>query len=144
MVYLGIAATALIFLSVVIVDTTLCTPRRREFWNSPAVIKRCEEEGFYAVVQGPFNILIDFYILYLPIPVLLKLQLRKKKKIGVTSIFMTGSMYDYAVPLLISMSETDWAGSSACLASVLSLIYRVKLITSPDIEWNKSIVNLLR
>ena len=45
---------------------------------------------------------------------------------------------------MIVPSETDSETFSACLASILSLVYRVKLIVSPDIEWNKSIVNLLK
>ena len=99
MIYLGITVITLIFISVIVVATTLCAPRHGEYWDSPAVASRCGKEGVYAVIQGPFNILIDFYILYLPIPILYKLQLQKKKKIGIMAIFMTGSMYGFLMTL---------------------------------------------
>ena len=36
--------------------------------------------------------LLDFYIFYLPIPMVLELQMGQKQKIGVMAIFMTGLM----------------------------------------------------
>lgn len=44
----------------------------------------------YGVAQGTINLLSDFYLLVVPIPAVLALQLPKKKKIGVIAIFMTG------------------------------------------------------
>ena len=45
-----------------------------------------------ADVQASFNIASDIYLLCIPIPVVSRLQLSKKKKVGVSAIFMTGSL----------------------------------------------------
>ena len=89
MVYLGIAISTLLFLATQIAATVLCTPRRGQDWSSPSVVARCMKDVPFAVVRGSINVLIDFYILYLPIPILWKLQLRSRKKIGVIVIFTT-------------------------------------------------------
>lgn len=44
------------------------------------------------LVIGYFNILSDVYILLLPIFGVISLQLPRRRKIGVTFIFMTGSL----------------------------------------------------
>lgn len=44
----------------------------------------------YGVVQGIFGLVTDFYLLFIPVPAVLSLQLPTRKKIGVIAIFMTG------------------------------------------------------
>ena len=35
---------------------------------------------------------LDFYLLYLPLPIVWKLQMERKRKLGVITIFLTGLM----------------------------------------------------
>ena len=42
------------------------------------------------ITQGAINVVSDFYIFCLPIPVVWKLQMPRKKKIGVFAVFVTG------------------------------------------------------
>jgi len=91
-IYVGIAWATVISLTTVIAAAALCSPRRGEAFNSIMVTQRCPHQEIWAVVQGTLNVLLDFYILYLPIPVIWKLQLGKNRKIGVLGIFMTGLM----------------------------------------------------
>ena len=93
MVYFGIIWTTLISLTSIIVASALCTPRKHELFSSLSVAERCTHEETWAVVQGVLNVCLDFYILYLPIPMVWKLQLGLQRKIGVMAIFMTGFMY---------------------------------------------------
>ncbi|KAI4130646.1 MAG: hypothetical protein LQ338_001623 [Usnochroma carphineum] len=89
-VYVGMLwATAVSGLSIIIAGA-LCAPRSGESFNSLQVIQRCSHQGTWAVVQGSMNVALDFFILYIPIPMVWKLQLGRKKKWGVTAIFMTG------------------------------------------------------
>ncbi|KAL9604094.1 MAG: hypothetical protein Q9219_000682 [cf. Caloplaca sp. 3 TL-2023] len=67
------------------------------------------------MAQGAINIATDFYILLLPIPGVLQLQLPLKRKIGICAIFMTGSL--------------------ACLASVMGLYYRTQIDRFSDVTW---------
>ena len=41
-------------------------------------------------VQAGINIFSDFYLLFIPVPVIWKLQLSIPRKIGIIAIFMTG------------------------------------------------------
>ncbi|KAL8750452.1 MAG: hypothetical protein Q9184_006422 [Pyrenodesmia sp. 2 TL-2023] len=63
--------------------------------------------------QASFNIASDIYLLCLPLPVVSKLQLPRKKKIGVMAIFMTG----------------------AVICSILNLYYRVLNGRTLDVSW---------
>ena len=56
---------------------------------------------------GIVNIIFDWYVLILPIPAILALQLSTAKKVGVLLIFLTGGL--------------------ACIASIISTVIRFKL-----------------
>ena len=88
----GIAWTALISMVSIFVDCALCAPRPGESWGSSVVAKSCAKMGIWAVVQEALFVALDFYISFLPIPIVLKLQMSFKKKFGVLAIFMTGMM----------------------------------------------------
>lgn len=88
----GIICTVMINITTIIVDVALCAPRQGESFSSLSSIQRCTHLQTWAVVQGSLNILLDFYIVYLPVPVVWSLHLYAKKKIGVLAIFMTGLM----------------------------------------------------
>lgn len=91
-IYVGIIWTTLMSLTSVVVVAALCSPRRREAFNNIMVAQRCRDLNTWSIIQSSLNVLLDFYILYLPIPVVWKLQLGKRRKIGVLGIFMTGLM----------------------------------------------------
>ena len=90
--YIGIIWAIIISSASLIIAGALCAPRQGESFSSVMVAERCTHEDIWAVVQGTLNMLLDFYIFYLPIPMVLKLQMGRKKKIGVMAIFMTGLM----------------------------------------------------
>ncbi len=92
MIYGGVVWATIISLTSVVVAGALCAPRSGESFGSMAVAKRCTHEDIWAVVQGSLTVVLDFYILYLPIPIVWKLQMGLKKRIGVIAIFMTGFM----------------------------------------------------
>lgn len=77
-----------------IVDSiVLCAPRGKgEVFGSVSLAKRCGTEGTFAVAQGGLIMVLDLYILCLPMPLLSGLKLGKKSKVGVMAIFMTGSV----------------------------------------------------
>jgi hypothetical protein len=93
MVYFGIMWTTVIPLTSIIVASALCAPRKHESFGSFSLLNRCAQTKTWAVVQGVLNVCLDFYILYLPIPLVWKLQMEIQRKLGVMAIFMTGFMY---------------------------------------------------
>ncbi|MCJ1346583.1 hypothetical protein MMC31_004801, partial [Peltigera leucophlebia] len=90
-------------------------------------------------VQGIFNIVSDFYVLVLPLPVVWKLQLPLRKKIAVSAVFMTGLL---SVPLNLNpgLCITTYRSYRACGASSLGLYYRILL--SNDSDWTRHEVGL--
>lgn len=91
-IYVGIVWATLISLVTVVIATALCSPRKGEAFNNIMVAQRCHHLQSWAVAQGALNVLLDFYILYLPIPVVWKLQLGRNRRVGVLGVFMTGLM----------------------------------------------------
>lgn len=67
----------------------LCSPKvgRPWDWTTAAKCSRC---AIFGVVLGVANLALDIFLLILPMPIILSLQLSAKKKIGVLAIFMVG------------------------------------------------------
>ena len=91
-VYLGVVWATMVSLTSILVATILCTPRKGESFTSPMVLARCTKQYTWAVVQGVCSMCLDFYLLYLPLPIVWKLHMERKRKLGVMTIFLTGLM----------------------------------------------------
>lgn len=89
-IYFGIACTFIVYMTTAITATALCAARKGESWPVALLSSRCSKAMAMTYIQGIFNVVSDFYVLILPIPVVWKLQLPLRKKIGVCAIFMTG------------------------------------------------------
>ena len=92
LIYLGITWNTVITLTTIIVTAALCVPKPGESFSSIVVARRCSHDNTWSVVQGVLFMLLDFYILGLPLPIVRKLQMSQKRKTGVIAIFMTGLM----------------------------------------------------
>jgi hypothetical protein len=90
LIYFGLVVTFLVYLGTTVATGAFCIPRPGESWFGAVISLRCSKGLFMAFVQGIFNVISDFYILVIPVPVVLKLQLPLRKKIGVCAIVMTG------------------------------------------------------
>ena len=93
MIYLGIAWTTLITLVSIIVAAALCTPRHGESFGDVPVAERCSKETTWALIGGVSDVVVDLFIIYLPIPMLWKLNMGLQRKIGIMAIFLTGFVY---------------------------------------------------
>ena len=89
-IIIGIIFAFVIYILIFIpLMASLCAPHVGQEWDL-MVLKKCRRALAFGVVQATTNLIIDLYILALPIPVVLQLQLPTKKKIGILAIFMTG------------------------------------------------------
>lgn len=77
------------FVVMVPVVGTLCAPHIGHKWNF-LVLLSCRKTLTYGVVLAVSNLILDLFILILPIPAIVQMQLPKNKKMGVLAIFMTG------------------------------------------------------
>ena len=92
LVIIGMCWATVVTATSIIIAGALCAPRPRESFASLSLLSRCQRQKTWAVIQGASNVLLDFYILYLPLPLIWGLNLSMKRKLGVTGIFMTGFM----------------------------------------------------
>lgn len=67
-----------------------------------------------ALAASIVNLVSDIYLLALPLPLVLKLQLSNKKKTGLVAIFMTGILY--FGPILVSHLGLTFLTGPACPA----------------------------
>ena len=68
-----------------------CVPRAGEMYVQSVNSDRCSQTARNFVKgEGVINVFSDFYLLLVPIPAVLSLQLPLRKKIGVIAWLMTG------------------------------------------------------
>ncbi|CAD6442075.1 0de9d5bd-53e4-4820-bcb1-d4ed5f30df0c [Sclerotinia trifoliorum] len=116
-VYFGFAADFAIYMVNVPVLAYFCAPRPGGSWDTPDTLAKCARIEPLAIVQGACNILLDIYILLLPVQPIVKLQMPTKSKLNVLAVFTTGIF--------------------ALVASCVSLYYRYELTYGPDVNWNE-------
>ena len=85
---LGIAVNGLFYVATVVYFLSLCIPKPGGSWS----LTKCGRTVKMPNIQCAFGLASDLYIFILPLPVLLKMQMPLKKKIGVVATFSTGLM----------------------------------------------------
>lgn len=91
-IYFGAVIVGCFYLACTVAHIVFCIPRSHEDWLSPTVATRCQRANVFATVRRVFNLISDLYIFILPLPVLSRLQMSFKRKLGITAIFLTGLM----------------------------------------------------
>ena len=103
-----------------------CSPRRK-LWD-PTIHGHCISSNGFGVSSGALNVISDFSILLLPLPLIWRLQMPINKKISVTVVFGFGLF--------------------GCIISVLRLIYSVDLLHeisgTPTFQVTEDKIGLLR
>ncbi|KAI8961538.1 hypothetical protein F5Y11DRAFT_325635 [Daldinia sp. FL1419] len=116
-VYLWIVAAfvAAWFISSVVVSIVQCTPI--EFaWDTSIPGGFCINYGLLVLIAGVINVITDFVILALPVPMILRLQVSKQKRTQLVFTFATGS--------------------SACIVSIIRLAYSLVVSSTSDVSWD--------
>ncbi|KAI1477934.1 hypothetical protein K445DRAFT_307757 [Daldinia sp. EC12] len=102
-------------ISSTVVSIFQCTPI--EFaWDTSIPGGFCINYGVLVLVAGVINVITDFVILALPIPMILRLQVTKQKRFQLVFIFATGS--------------------SACIVSIIRLAYSLVVSSTADVSWD--------
>ncbi|KAF2635620.1 hypothetical protein P280DRAFT_473719 [Massarina eburnea CBS 473.64] len=119
LVFVGIVVTGVFYLYSAIYYGVACGPKGgvdRLSYLAGMAGKSCHNPtGFIQInniLQGAFNVFSDFYILFIPIPAIVKLHLPLQRKLAVLMIFLTGS--------------------AACAMSILALKYRTTIYKTQD------------
>ncbi|KAF1976198.1 hypothetical protein BU23DRAFT_42945 [Bimuria novae-zelandiae CBS 107.79] len=120
MCWVGIVTTFIFYAANFAIQVASCRPRggtdrvsflagmaSRECAGSDSLIQKM------SLGTAVFGLVSDIYILIIPLPAVRKLNIRKKKKAGVYVIFSSGAL--------------------ACLASILSLSFRIRSYGTTDL-----------
>ena len=91
LIFIGIAFHLILYTTSFVLEFVFCYPRRGQSFLTSFTAPRCAGNAAeLGIAQGVGNIIGDFGLLLTPVPVIWKLQLSFKKKVGVTAMFMTG------------------------------------------------------
>lgn len=90
MIWGGIGACVLFYIIAIAVVLSYCTPATRILPTSPDVLICGQKQLNVSVGMGVFSTITDFYVLTIPISLVVELRLPLKRKFGVSAIFLTG------------------------------------------------------
>ena len=85
-VWFGLAWTFLIYWIGVPLATYFCAPHIGMAWESET---KCRKETIYGVIQGVLSVVLDLYIFFLPIPIVLRLHMSLKRRLSILAVFGT-------------------------------------------------------
>ena len=85
-------ATVLYWVAVIVLTAVFCIPFEAN-WNPTIPGAKCGDIHKSGISTGTFNLVLDFAVMCLPIPVLWNLQLILRKKIALVFIFGIGFLY---------------------------------------------------
>ena len=117
----------------------ICLPSSKGSWAESQT--KCGKTSVYCYVQGPAAVIFDLFMFHLPTSVIVHLHKPLRRKIGVLAIFMTG--HDGST---VSRNPVPWENEycslegCAVVASIVGLVFRVKLIHDLDSTWASYIV----
>ncbi|GFF33521.1 hypothetical protein IFM61606_01907 [Aspergillus udagawae] len=114
----GLLFTFVLYWPGVGLESYYAAPHIGETWEDLLINKRPEHLIYWGVVQGTLSVVLDIYIFILPLPLLSKLQLPRKKRWQLLIIFSTAMM--------------------GIIASVIALVFRIRLLTTTDTTFTQS------
>jgi len=106
--YLVMAVAVCWFVSVFLEQMLLCRPLAFN-WNPSIEGGRCANRPAAYLAAGIINLLTDLMVLCLPVPMVWKLQLSKRKKLALSSVFGVGFTYVFGPPVMIEIRRTPLA-----------------------------------
>lgn len=114
-----------------------CTPRSK-IWDKE-IPGRCVDRSKLFTSSGIFNTVTDVIILLIPVKVVWKLQIDKKRKLGIILVFTVGSTYVVQLvtitPSIIGIQLLTV--HRAPVFSIVGLVVRLKISNSPDATYNQ-------
>ncbi|MCJ1400967.1 hypothetical protein MMC11_004178 [Xylographa trunciseda] len=106
-VWIGATVSAIFYITVTITAFVMNSPWPGESFLDDILSWHYLEFAQFSIPTGVIGMLVDWYLLILPIPAVLTLNVSMAKKFGILIIFMTGGL--------------------AAIASTVSLYYRIQL-----------------
>ncbi|KAF8244077.1 hypothetical protein K440DRAFT_663704 [Wilcoxina mikolae CBS 423.85] len=106
-----------------------------------AFLHRIVSMGKTVYLIYSFNAVIDVIIFLVPIPMILKVQLRKKEKIIVVGLFLVGGIAVIAAIIRAALTvthgnnpDTTWAGADLLLAATIEVLLSIICCSVPALK----------
>ena len=113
------------------------------FWTPLATYPHhCIDEGLYMMSFGIITVFLDFFLLFLPIPIVWGLQLPRKQRIAVCCLFFIGfivciagiiQIY-YVDRALVKSYDETWEGWPLWVASAVEVDLGILCVSVPAIR----------
>lgn len=87
----GVTFSFLFYCTTMIISAVMCAPAVGHPWDLTVGVK-CGDFLILGLLLAVVNLVLDLFLLILPIPVIVALQLSVKKKIGILAMFIVGSL----------------------------------------------------
>ncbi|KAK7699612.1 hypothetical protein SLS64_011566 [Diaporthe eres] len=88
-IWIGLATCSIFYIVTFFIDVFRCKPVEAA-WN-PAVNGTCLSYAAFPWATGVFNVVSDFYILLLPLPIIFKMHMPLARRLRIASIFGLGT-----------------------------------------------------
>ncbi|KAG8156273.1 hypothetical protein KVR01_013852 [Diaporthe batatas] len=89
---LAIAFSALVYIPHLILVIVFQAPRAGESWSDPGTNGRTRKMTYYAPIHGVCEVILNIWMLIIPLLVIRNLQITRRKKIQLSTVFLTGIM----------------------------------------------------
>ncbi|KAI1432772.1 hypothetical protein GGR50DRAFT_561892 [Xylaria sp. CBS 124048] len=122
-IWFGIAVAFVLYMASIVALSYSAAPHIGQTWDELAaqVAGTTIFPLYFAVAQGAVGTLLDLYIFALPLPILYKLNLSRKRKFQLSALFFVAIL--------------------GVIGSVLSLAYRSKsILPNPDLTYNAGVL----
>ncbi|KAI1851632.1 hypothetical protein JX266_003094 [Neoarthrinium moseri] len=85
----------------IILECTSCTPREY-YWDKTIPGGHCLDAAVLSLTSALVNLLFDLAILLLPQGVIWRLNMSRRKRVGVSVVFVIGLLYDHHFPYCLT------------------------------------------
>ncbi|KAL9624830.1 MAG: hypothetical protein Q9160_000876 [Pyrenula sp. 1 TL-2023] len=140
----------LLFGSNTLVAALYCIPRGGAPWDYDVMV-RCGKPISITIVIGTFAVAIDLVLFVLPFPVIYKLQLNRRKKIGLSIVFLLGFLtvvtsvtsFVYRIKIFLGVTDGFWGGTQLCIVSFAEAYGATIVSCAPAMHsfWSKILPN---
>lgn len=90
--YTVLLTTFLFYLAYSLLAGVFCTPRPGKPWDA-AVMRKCTSLTVLYLAQGAVGTAADIIIFVLPLPIIFRLHLAPRKKLGLAAVFLAGILW---------------------------------------------------
>ncbi|KJZ77354.1 hypothetical protein HIM_03078 [Hirsutella minnesotensis 3608] len=123
-VHIGLGITFLLYLSNIPLAAIYAAPRIGHSWESLLETIAANSRSFAlgGIVQSAVGTLMDFYMFFLPLPILIRLQMPLGRRLQLVGVFSTALL--------------------AVAASVVSLVFKIEILSSTDSAWLAALTSM--